>query len=143
MPYMWLEGMKCWSMSLWLMLDDPQAKRMHVSMCVNFVYDRRAFTEGENFLALLDKLMSICTASPPVVKAICQALPGRSLGQIFPTSVFVCRWLCKQLHATLPACQTAGIDHLAHLEVISLTFTAKYASTATLSNMLLKKCAAG
>lgn len=64
--------------------DDSQAKRMHINMCI------KAMLEGPEAvgasylgLALLDVLTSLAAVnadSAPIVKAINQALPGRSDG---------------------------------------------------------------
>ena len=50
-------------------------------MCINNTWDRDVLQE-DHHLVLLEKHMSICAenaASPPIVKAICQALPGMQI----------------------------------------------------------------
>ena len=86
-------------------LCNVQAKRMHISMCIQTTL--RACPERKDAAtALLEQLMSICAeseASSLVAQAISQALPGMSHGWTAPTllPLQVCLGHVLQLIANL------------------------------------------
>ena len=82
---------ECCPPLLSVMIAAVQAKRMHVSMCIKATMSKDPGASPS--LELLDRIMSICTdqgRDSPSMRAICQALPGRSLGSYFPCLVPEC-----------------------------------------------------
>ena len=74
-----------------------QAKKQHISMCLHSAVHRTEASKANYYLQLMDFHMKLCTqmeiGRPQIVRAICQALPGKLICPEEAPSHIVCMFV--------------------------------------------------